>query len=120
MTKREFLNAVVDANLSEEMSAFAKKEIASLDKRNATPSKAEKEKRAENEKLKVAIAAVLADGTVRVASEIASTVGMTTSKASALLRQMSEAGAVAVSEVKIKGKGKVKGYALVTTEADSE
>lgn len=112
MTKREFLNAVIDASLSDEMTAFAKKEIAALDKRNATPSKAEIAKRAENEKLKTDIVSVLADGAVRVASEIAATVGMTTSKASALLRQMSEAGTVVTSEVKIKGRGKVKGYAL--------
>lgn len=112
MTEREFLSAVIAANISEEITEHAKKNVAKLDKRNATPSKAEREKREANDAIKVQIAALLADGSTRIASEIATAIEVSTSKASALLRQMSEAGEVSVSEVKIKGKGKVKGYAL--------
>lgn len=118
MTEREFLSTIIAANISDEITDHAKKNVAKLDKRNATPSKAEREKREANEAIKVQIATLLADGATRVASEIATAIEVSTSKASALLRQMSEAGEVSVSEVKIKGKGKVKGYALATTDAE--
>jgi DNA-binding transcriptional regulator GbsR (MarR family) len=43
------------------------------------------------------------------ASEVAEKVGVSTQKASALLRQI---GGLEVTELKVKGKGKVKGYAI--------
>ena len=120
MTQREFLNAVVKANISEEVTASANKYLAAIDKRNATPTKAELAKRAENEALKTDIAKVLADGNMRVASEIGAVIGATTSKVSALLRQMVDAGIVNSIEVKQKGKGKVKGYVIVNDDANDD
>ena len=38
MTKREFFNAVINANVNEELSAFAVAEIEKLDKRNQAKS----------------------------------------------------------------------------------
>lgn len=114
MTQREFLNAVVKANISEEVNTAAAKYLAAIDKRNATPTKAELAKRAENEAIKAEIVKVLADGAVRVASDIGARVGVSTAKASSLLRQMGEAGQVTISEVKVKNSGKVKGYAIAS------
>ena len=60
------------------------------------------------EKEKAEIVKVLSD-TPQSASEIAGKVEISTQKASALLRQID---GLTVSELKVKGKGKVKGYAL--------
>jgi DNA-binding IclR family transcriptional regulator len=53
-----------------------------------------------------------------VASEIATTLGISTQKASALCKLLANEGKVAVSEVKVKNKGAVKQYALVTNEGE--
>lgn len=119
MTKREFLNAVIDLAASEELTTFAQAEIAKLDKRNATPTKADLAKRAENEALKAQIAEVLSDGTVKTAAEIAQWASATTAKVSSMLTQMSKAGQVTVTKVKAaSGKGKVNGYALAAEPAE--
>lgn len=117
MTKREFLNAVIDLAASEELTTFAQAEIAKLDKRNATPTKADKERLALNEALKAQIAEVLSDGVVKTAAEIAQQTSATTAKVSSMLTQMSKAGQVTVTKVKAaSGKGKINGYALATDE----
>jgi len=113
MTQREFFTAVVNANLSDEMTAHATAEIAKLDKRNATPSKAEREKAEQNNVLKAQILGILSaldEGEAVSAAFVAETIGVSVQKASALLRQICEAGLATQSEAKVKGKGKVKVY----------
>lgn len=108
MTKREFLNAIINNEINEDIVEKAKAEVAKLDERNAkranTPSKRAKE----NEPIKAAILAVLTEEPI-TAAEVAEKVEISVQKASALLRQID---GLAVTEVKVKGKGKVKGYAL--------
>lgn len=121
MTMREYHNAVINAAISDEMTETAKKEIAKLDKRNATPTKAEREKAEQNGLIKAKIIGVLAASeTPMVAADIAAAVDVSTQKASALLRQLCESGNAVQSEVKIKGKGKVKAYAATSAEAEAE
>jgi len=107
MTKREMFEAIVNGNVTEEIVAMAKAEIDKMDARNAkrreTPSKTAKE----NEPIKEKILEVLTD-TPKVAKEIGELVGISTAKASALLGQMD---GLNVTEVKVKGGRKVKGYA---------
>ena len=113
MTQREFYTAVIAAAISDEMTDHATAEIAKLDKRNATPSKAEREKAEANELLKAQIVGILTaldEGEAVNAAYIAETVGISVQKASALLRQICGDGQAVQSEAKIKGKGKVKGY----------
>jgi len=122
MTQREFFTAVIAANFSDEMTAHATAEIAKLDKRNATPSKAEKEKAEQNNILKAQIVGVLSaldEGEAVSAAFVAETIGVSVQKASALLRQICEAGLATQGEAKVKGKGKVKVYAA-TTPAPAE
>ena len=108
MTKREMFEAIVNGNVTDEVVKMAENEIAKMDERNAKrrekPSKTAKE----NEPIKEKILEVLTD-TPMVASEVGELVGISTNKASALLRQID---GLTVTEVKVKGKGKVKGYAL--------
>ena len=108
MTKREFLNAVIANVEVAEIVEFAQAEIAKMDARNAkrtsTPSKAQ----IANEPIKARIVEVLTYEPM-TASEVAEKVEISTQKASALLRQID---GLVITEVKVKGKGKVKGYAL--------
>lgn len=110
MTYREFLNTVISANISDEISEFAKHEQTKLDNRNEKRRNTLTPEQKENEALKAKMLEVLT-GTV-VASEVASKFGISTQKASALLRQIVEDGHATVGEVKVKGKGVVKAYTL--------
>lgn len=68
-----------------------------------------------NEDIKTALLAALENDKVYLASEVVGLVdGITsTQKASALLRQLVESGNLTCEEVKITGKGKVKGYKII-------
>lgn len=108
MTKREMFEAIVNGNVTEEVVNMAKNEIIKLDERNEKRRNTLSKTAKENEPIKEAILGILTDVPM-VASDVAEKVGISTQKASALLRQID---GLNVTEVKVKGKGKVKGYAL--------
>ena len=108
MTKREMFEAIVSGNINEEVIEMAKNEIVKMDERNAKRKNTPSKTAIANEPIKARIVEVLTD-TPQSASEIAEKVEISTQKASALLRQIE---GLTVTEVKVKGKGKVKGYAL--------
>ena len=118
MTEREFLNKVLAGEMTDEVKEYAESSIAKLDARNEkrknTPSKAQKENA---ELMKAIITTITANGAM-VASEIGSALGVSTQKASALCGLLVKSGDLAVSEVKAKGKGAVKQYALATNEGE--
>ena len=118
MTQRTFLEMVVNANISDEMTAYAMERIKHLDDVNEhRKAKGSKTQRA-NAEVKKAILSSLEENTVYTASQVAGMEieGITsTQKASALLRQMTETGELTVTDIKIKGKGKVKGYSLASS-----
>ena len=111
MTQREFFTAVVNANVSDELTTFANEAISKLDARNAKRAEKPSKKSIENEPIKASIATYLADG-AHLASEIATAVGFSTSKVSALCRQMVADGVLKSEDVKVKGKGTQKSYSL--------
>ena len=108
MTQREFLNAVIAETSNAEVAQFAVESLEKLNARNAkrasTPSKAQ----IANEPIKAHIAEVLTDEP-QTASEIAEKCEISTQKASALLKQIE---GIKVCDLKVKGKGSVKGYSL--------
>lgn len=116
---REFYNAVIAANISADLTEYAQKLIDSLDHKNAQRkvSKSALAHQAANADLKGAIVQALADGQ-KTAADLATTLGVSTQKVSALARQLVEDGAITVDDVKVKGKGKCKGYALPTDGED--
>jgi hypothetical protein len=117
-TEREFLTAIVKGDFGTEFTDFAKARIAALDKKNAQRkvSKSAMAHKAENDSFKSAILAALADGTTKKASDLATALNVSTQKISALAKQLADSGAITVSDVKVKGKGTVKGYTLVIAE----
>ena len=108
MTKREMFEAIVNGNVTEEVIAMAQNEIVKMDERNAKRKNSPSKTALANEPIKARIVEVLTYEPM-TASEVAEKVEISTQKASALLRQID---GLTVTEVKVKGKGKVKGYAL--------
>ena len=108
MTKREFFEAVMALeNVDAELVLFAENEINKMNERNAKRKSTPSKTAIANEPIKAQIVEVLTE-TPQSASEIAEKVGISTQKCSALLRQIEN---LTVTEIKVKGKGKVKGYA---------
>ena len=120
MTQREFFTAITNANVSAELIDYAKAAIQKLDEKNEKKKNTQTKAQAANADMKNEILANMNAGTVYVASELAATYGVSTQKISALMKQLVETGAVMASEVKVKGKGKVKGYALTTVAEDTD
>ena len=124
MTNREFYNAIVNGNITDEVIAHASEAIEKLDKalenrKNKTSPK-EKEKAAENAKFDETVIGVLTNEP-QIEADIASALGVTGPKARASLKRLVEAGVVTKSEVKVPKKGTVKAYALAPAEtADVE
>ena len=78
MTNREFFNAIVSANVSDELTAFAQEAIAKLDKRNEARSSKPSKVALANAPVKEAIVAFLAEHANAVASDIATGCEITT------------------------------------------
>lgn len=116
MTKREMFEAIVNGTISDEIVAMAQSEIDKMDARNAKRSASPSKTAVANEPIKEKIVAWLetlygVDGP-KMASEVGEGVGISTSKASSLCRQLVQSGALTETEVKVKGKGVRKAYAI--------
>ena len=106
MTQREFFNAVINGTVTEEMVQFATESIAKLDARNAKRASTESKTQKENAPL-IAKIATLLTSEPKLASELASEMGISPQKAGALAKKVE---GVSVCDVKVKGKGTQKGY----------
>lgn len=116
MTMRTFLESVVSGNITADVVAKAKAEIAKLDATNAKRAEKAKEKAAENLPIKNAIYEYLVANGTKTTTEVASGVAVlegSVPKASAMCRQMVEEGRLTSSEVKVPKKGKQKAYTAV-------
>ena len=113
ITLRQLYTAVVEGNITPAMQEKAKAEIAKLDATNAKRAEKAKEKAAENLPIKNAIFEFLTANGTKTTAEIAVGVGESTSKTSAMCRQMVESGLLTDSEVKVPKKGKQKAYTAV-------
>lgn len=110
MTRREFMEMVIADTTNETIADFARSEIKKMDRKNELAKNRKSKKSAENEPIKEKIYSVLNSDEVTTASVVAEKIEISTQKASALLRQMVEDGKITVEDVKVKGKGKQKGY----------
>ena len=117
MTQREFFTKIAEIckDTHADLAEFAQERIVALDKRNENRSNKQTKTQIENDVIKSKILELYESGNeVFVASEVGGKLGISTNKASALLRQMALAETLVTSDVKVKGKGKVKGYSLAT------
>lgn len=118
MTNREFFEAIrSNPALADELVEFATAAIEKLDKRNADRKSKPSKTTLANQPIKEAIVAYLnKEGFIAIAADIAANCNITPQKASALCRQMIEAGIVRSTEVKIPKKGKCKAYFIAPVQ----
>lgn len=111
MTKRDFYVFVSEGTINDEVIEKANELIEKLDAENEKRKNRVSKKALENEPIKERILSVLTDEP-KTATVIGEEVEISTQKASALLRQLVEAGSVAKTDIKVTGKGVQKGYTL--------
>lgn len=117
MTQRDFYTKVIATTENAEVKAFAENAIVKLDERNAKRKTTKSPNQKQNEEFKKQIVDYITENGQKSAAEIAEGCELSsTSKASALLRQLTEIGAVEAVEVRVKGKGKHKEYFIPTEE----
>lgn len=113
MTKREFFTAIAEADVADELKDFAVAEIEKMDAENAKNAAKRAEKAKENEPYFEKILELVGETPV-VASEVAAELGVSTSKASSLLRTLVNDERIAKYPELIKsGKTKVIGYVAI-------
>lgn len=117
MTNREFYNAIVKANLGEEITNHALAEIGKLDKKNAKRKAEAGQVKEENKPIAEAIVKALANGTM-LSVDLAKAIGQSTQKTNGVAGEMCKIGTLVKDKIKVKGKGEQTTYtlALVPTE----
>ena len=115
MTNREFFNAIVSANINEDITAHALAEIGKLDKKNAKRKATEGEIKTENKPIAEAIVTALANGSM-ISSDLAKAIGQSVQKTNGVAGEMVKLGVLTKSKVKVKNKGEVTAYALAVVE----
>ena len=123
MTNREFYTNIANGTVTETEKEFALAAIAKLDatneKRKNKTSPKDAEKAAADAAVRESIVAVLTSDP-QTAADLAVAVGISTQKASSLLRQIVASGVAVASDIKVPKKGTCKGYALAPVATDAE
>lgn len=115
MTKREFYVAIANGEMNDEVKTAAAEYIAKMDEANEKRKNTLSKKQEENEAIKAEILEHL-NSEAKTATTIGELMGISTQKASALLRQLVNDGKATATEVKIPKKGIQKGYVKDFTE----
>lgn len=117
MTNREFYEAIVNANINDEMTAFAAAAIEKMDKTNERRKEAVAKKAVERETerapIREAIVNCISDEP-KTATTLIAEAGLDIKPQSipSLLKGLVEEGRIQKTEIKVKGKGKQVGYVL--------
>ncbi len=116
MTNREFFNEIINANVSDEITAFATDALTKLNARNAkranTPTKAQKE----NEPIREMIVAYITAHGAMLSTTLAEALSLTTQKVTGLCGLMVKEGILVAEKVKIPKVGERTQYALANAE----
>lgn len=117
MTNREFYKSVIEANVNEDLTAFAQEAIEKLDATNAKRAEKAAEKAVEKEAVKAPIrAAILACITAeaKTATTLIAEAGVDIKPQAipSLLKGLVEDGTVEKTDIKVTGKGTQRGYKL--------
>ena len=119
MTEREFLNKVLAIEgLPAELSEYANEGLAKLNARNDKRKNTQTKTQKENEGIMTTIVETITARGAMVAADIGTALSISTQKASALCRLLTDNNILKSEEVKVKGKGAVKQYSLVDTPAE--
>ena len=115
MTNREFLTAVSTNAITEDVIAHAAAQLVKMDEANEKRKNKPSKTAETNAPILENITGILT-AEPQTATDIAGLVGISTQKASALLRQLVASGVAVQSEVKAPKRGVVKAYALATAD----
>jgi predicted transcriptional regulator len=114
-TNRMGFTAIVNGKITEEVIKWAEGEIAKLDKKNAKRKAPNGEIKAENKEIAEAILSALANGSM-LSTDLAKSIGQNTQKTNGVAGEMVKLGMLSKTKVKVKGKGELTSYSLVSTE----
>lgn len=118
MTNRDFYTAVINANINDDLTTFAKSAIEKLDKKNSDRKTKLSPNQKANEDIKTEILNLLATAP-QSAKTIVDNIGYNTQKISALVKQLVDNGLVKVDKAKFAGSTtKVNVYSLVENEVE--
>lgn len=124
MTIREFMTAVIAVEgMPADLCEFAESEIAKLDARNAKRAEKPSKTALANEPIKMEIISAIENLKSPVtASVLVDYFGdkYTVQKVSSLCVQLEKEGKLVSDVLKVKGKGKQKGYTIADTIAETE
>lgn len=114
MTKKEFYEAIANGANNEETVAYAIDRLEKMNAANAKRAIAQRAKADEFNRMVVEIIGHLDyEGDFILASDAAVQFGTSTQKASSILRRAVELGKATSQDVKVAGKGYVKGYTIL-------
>ena len=120
MTNHDFYEAIVNLEgATEEMKEFAKAAIVKLDAAKAKRKGTLTKKQKENLGMLPQVVEVLTTEP-QTAMAVGEALGVTTPKATALLKKLVEQGIAVQTEIKVTGKPAVKGYALIEDEDEGD
>ena len=117
MTNREFFTNIANGTITEAEKEFALAAITKMDETNEKRKNKPSKTAIENAPVIEALTNALTSDP-QTASDLAAQVGISTQKASSLLRQIVAAGVAVASDIKVPKKGTCKGYALAPVAED--
>lgn len=122
VTRRAVYTTIQKCDVPDWVRTWVEGELTKMDTANANRQSKPSKKEQENLPIKNGIFALLCERGSMVASAIGEAMNISTSKASALCRQMVDDGQLSVAEVKSskKGGGKVKQYTAIEVEDEDE
>ena len=113
MTNREFLTAIAsNTAMPAELVEYATERLAKMDAANEARKNKPSKKAAENAPLMEQIATEILGTEAVTAGQVGEALGVSTQKASALLRALVAEGRAVATDVKVAGKGTQKAYTL--------
>ena len=122
VTRRAVYTTIQKCDVPDWVRTWVEGELTKMDTANTNRQSKPSKKEQENLPIKNGIFALLCERGSMVASAIGEAMNISTSKASALCRQMVDDGQLSVAEVKSskKGGGKVKQYTAIEVEDEDE
>lgn len=119
MTRKEFFNAIITANINEELNEFA---TAELEKLEAQRERAAEHRRtaasSKNEPMKADFISFIIENGATTANDLAARFEISVQRATGLAGSLVKEGRLAKSEVKIPKVGKRVCYEVVAEEND--
>ena len=115
MTNREFYTNIANGIITDAEKGFALAAIAKMDETNEKRKNKPSKKAEENAPVIEALTNALTSDP-QTAADLAVAVGISTQKASSLLRQIVASGVAVATDIKVPKKGTCKGYSLAPVE----